>query len=266
MAGNDVFLRSVPPDSNPNDIRLRDPTQADSTGGVITANLSVTEADDTLSAAATLAIATNLTATEADDTLASSAALAIAAALSVTEASDTLAATAAVLVSTSLAVTEAADTLSSTASVLVSPSLAVTEAADTLSSGSVALVSAALAITEADDSLSSLAAVLALASLSQIEVDDSLSATVATGGGVNADLNATEDNDQLSGFCVVFGAVNNLITSRDELKNPLDVEFSHAQGEKRAAMLRQLEDARQRNLEIQAVAKKVVRSMIRTGV
>ena len=88
----DIFLRSG--EANPSDIRLRDPTLADS--GAVTANFAVTEAADTLSAAATLAIQATFTVTEADDTLTSAAVLALQATLATTEADDTLSSTATV--------------------------------------------------------------------------------------------------------------------------------------------------------------------------
>ena len=101
----------------------------------INANLSVTEADDTLSAAATLAIAASLTVTEGNDSLTAAATLAIAASASLVEANDTLVATAALAIVAASALTEAPDTLLADGinGAQNTADLAVTEANDTLS-------------------------------------------------------------------------------------------------------------------------------------
>lgn len=99
----------------------------------LNADLAVTEADDTLSAASTAALAASLTVTEADDTLSAVGAVALAANLTVTEADDTLSSDVASGAgrTASFDVTEADDTLSAEGAVALVASLTVTEADDT---------------------------------------------------------------------------------------------------------------------------------------
>lgn len=166
----------------------------------ITADASITEANDTLSADATLAIAAALAVTEADDTLSAAATLAIVADLAVTEANDTLTADASLAILADFALTEAADTLSADATLAIAAALGATEADDTLSAAATLAIVADLAVTEDADTLASAAALGILADLSIIEADDTLSATAdgGTGGGpITADASITEDADTL---------------------------------------------------------------------
>ena len=88
-------------------------------GGGISADLSVTEAGDTLASAAVVAIQATVAVTEQGDTLSSTAAVAVQATLSATEQGDTLSAAATVSIQATLSNgTEDGDTLSSTASVV----------------------------------------------------------------------------------------------------------------------------------------------------
>lgn len=114
MAGNDVFLYSVPSDADNDDVRLRDPTTS-AGAGVITVSLSATEAQDTFAGTADLVVGLTLTATEAQDTFAGTVGLVAAVSLSVTEAQDVFAGTVGLVAAVSLAATEAQDTASGTA-------------------------------------------------------------------------------------------------------------------------------------------------------
>ena len=87
-------------------------------GGIITGNLTATEANDSLSSGASVEVNAALSATEGNDTLSSGASVAIAASLSITEGDDTLSSGATVsggTVTATLSATEENDTLASTA-------------------------------------------------------------------------------------------------------------------------------------------------------
>ena len=103
----------------------------------ITATLTQTEQEDSLTAVAVLAIQATASITEAEDTLSSTAVLAIQADLNVTEAGDVLSSSAVLAIQASLTVTEASDTANSAAVLAIQVSLNVTEASDTLSSTAV---------------------------------------------------------------------------------------------------------------------------------
>ena len=87
-------------------------------GGGISADLTATEAGDTLSSSAVLPVQATLSVTEAGDTLSSSAQVSIQASLSSTEDDDTLSATSVLSsssISADLSVTEEGDSLVSLA-------------------------------------------------------------------------------------------------------------------------------------------------------
>lgn len=88
MAGNDVYLYSVPSDADPDDVRLRDPTTA--AASAITGTLSATLDAVTLSSAGQVIIDGDLAATLADLTLSSAGQLVIDGDLSTTLADVTL--------------------------------------------------------------------------------------------------------------------------------------------------------------------------------
>lgn len=90
------------------------------TGGPVTATLTQTEQNDSLTSSAKLEIQASLTATEQNDTLSSTAVLPITASLSVTETNDTLSSSSLLAITASLSATEQDDTISSLASVGVS--------------------------------------------------------------------------------------------------------------------------------------------------
>lgn len=108
---------------------------AEAGGGGITATAAITEADDTGSASAALAIGAVHAGIEADDILAAAAVLPIAATAAVTEADDTLAASATVgdpVITASAEITEADDTGSASAALAIGAVHAGIEADDIL--------------------------------------------------------------------------------------------------------------------------------------
>jgi len=126
--------------------------------GPVTATASITEANDTVSSASTVAIKADAAITEAGDTLSAAAALALKAAVAITEAGDSLSSASRLAIAGALAVTEDGDTLSASTGAVILADLSVTEADDTLSAMSilVSAITGALAVQEADDTLSAL--------------------------------------------------------------------------------------------------------------
>lgn len=173
--------------------------------GSNTGNLSVTEANDTVSSAGSLSVAGLLSATEASDSLSSAGAISISALASIAEATDTVSSTGALSVSGSSSISEDADTVSSGATLSIDASASVTEQADALSaSGTVAApgsITGELAVTEQSDTVSSAGALSIVASSAISEAADSVSATgtLSTGGVASI----TEANDQLSSAVVL---------------------------------------------------------------
>lgn len=207
----------------------------DSSG--ISASLAQTEASDTVSSAATLALAASASPTEANDSGALSGALAlnassaptegddspalaagvgIAADFSQTEEDDSLSSAADIVtpISADLAQTEEDDSLSSAAGLLLSPSLAQTEEDDSLLAASALALAASLAQAEESDAASSAAALALAASLSQTEEDDSLSAVAAL--EILASLAQSEEDDALSSAANVSGEILADLTQAEE--------------------------------------------------
>jgi hypothetical protein len=153
----DIYLYSVPSDADRDDVRLRDPTTIGGPAGPISGSASITEADDTLAATATLALSATASISEAGDALSSAAALAIVATSSQTEADDTVASTAVVAINATLAATEAADTLASASALAIAANANIAEADDATAAAATLLVSAVLAPTEDDDALAATA-------------------------------------------------------------------------------------------------------------
>lgn len=100
---------------------------------VIFGTLSATEANDTVSSSATLAISASGAVTEAADTSAATGAVSISAAASIAEASDTLTATAGLAIAGQESSQEASDTVVGTGTLAISGTLASAEQDDTLS-------------------------------------------------------------------------------------------------------------------------------------
>lgn len=115
MAGNDVYLYSVPSDADPDDVRLRDPTTA--AASAITGTLSATLGTLTLSSAGQVIIDGDLAATLADLTLSSAGQLVIDGDLSTTLADVTLSSAGQLVIDGDLGATLDALTLSATGTI-----------------------------------------------------------------------------------------------------------------------------------------------------
>lgn len=205
----DVYLYTG--EANPHDVKLRDPT----TLGAITADLSATEADDTLSGAAIVIVGASSDISEAADTLSGATAVIVGAAAAVTEAPDTLAGVAGVAVSLAAAVTEAADTLTGATAVLVQAAASLTEGNDSLGAAASVTVVASASISEAADSLSAATAVLVRANASITEAADSLSATVGT--SVIASAAITEAADGLAAAAALLVQASAELTEANDV-------------------------------------------------
>jgi hypothetical protein len=121
----------------------------------------------------------SLSVTEANDTLSATATLLIKGAASPAEAGDTLSSAAALLIKGTFAASEASDTPASTGVLPITGTLSVTEAGDTLSAQGAGqpLTTGSFDVTEADDGLSGTGALAIMATLSAAEGDDTLAAT-----------------------------------------------------------------------------------------
>ena len=97
----------------------RDGLNVSAAGGPVTATLTQTEQNDTLTSLSVLSILANLTATEANDSLSGAAVLSIQASLTGTEANDSSSSSSVLSIQASPAVTEANDSLASTASLSI---------------------------------------------------------------------------------------------------------------------------------------------------
>lgn len=126
-------------------------------GGGITANLSVTDENDTLASAATLAIAANGNHTEQDDSLASAASLAITASAAQTDQDDSLTSAGAVAIAANGAHTEDDDSIAADATMGAAGGITAngdhTEEDDTLLAEARLAIAAVLDVVEDGDSL-----------------------------------------------------------------------------------------------------------------
>ncbi|MDK1377108.1 MULTISPECIES: hypothetical protein [unclassified Sinorhizobium] len=125
-------------------------------GGGIVGSASITEAGDTISAAATLALRASLAATEAGDSVSASAKLELSGVASMTEADDSLSATGSIASNSrtgAASITEADDALASPATLAIKAAAAITESDDTLSAAAGILIVGSSAIIEADDTV-----------------------------------------------------------------------------------------------------------------
>lgn len=120
-----------------------------------TGTLTVTTANDTISASGTTTVTGTLAKTAANDTIAAAGTTTVIGTLAVTTAADTLAASGTTTVIGTLAVTAANDTLAASGSVGndVTGTLAVTTAPDTLVAAGTTTVVGTLAVTTANDTL-----------------------------------------------------------------------------------------------------------------
>lgn len=125
--------------------------------GVLEAAASITEDADTLSATATLTAGSGITAdasiTEGNDTVSATGGLRIAAAAAITEGADTLSSTSQLLISGQASITEDADTASATMAILRLGAADIIEGDDTLSATGTLPIVGALAVNEDGDSL-----------------------------------------------------------------------------------------------------------------
>lgn len=157
-------------------------------GGNVNANLSVTDASDTLAGYALVTVGVALGLTETADTLSSGVSVAVVALLSATDSADSLSSTATVPaaggVAADLSVTDASDTLSAAAAALVTTNLSATDAADTVAAAALVRIAIAAATTDSPDSLSS-------------------TATVVVAGSVVCTLGVTDEADTLLSGCTV---------------------------------------------------------------
>lgn len=226
--------------------------------------LSVTQAGDTISAAATVPVTATLSATQAADALAATASVPVVATLGVTQADDTLSATAAIGagVIATLAVTQASDSLSATAVVPVTATLSATQAADSLSAGAVVPVVATLAVTQAADALSGAAVVPVTAALSATQAADSLSAdaTIASAQPVVATLNITQADNTLAASAEIQSDVRLGDSSGVRGRTVIDLEPAYCRAKPLLPPTLHITTARgkQLALEIPAPARVVV--------
>lgn len=204
---------------------------------------SITEADDTVASAATLALKGTASITEAADTLVATATLALKGTASIAEAGDTLAATGTLALKGTASIAEADDTILATGALLIKGTLSVTEADDTLvaagvgghfalvditeaddtvmATGTIA-IKGVVNITEANDSTSSAAAIAIIGTLSVTEASDTLFATGTL--AIKGTLAATETNDSIAstGVLAIHGVVN-VVEDDDRVEATADI-------------------------------------------
>lgn len=159
------------------------------TVGAVTGTLTATQANQTLVAAATLLAGGTLARTQADQTLAATGALLAGGALNTTEALDTIVAAGGPRVTGTLNVAQAPNTILATAGDIVAGAVIVSQAAQTLAAtGTVPIgLTATLGLAQAAQALVAAGGVLAQGALSQLQASHTLVATGAspTSGGLN---------------------------------------------------------------------------------
>ena len=180
------------------------------------ASAAVIEVSDISTATATAALVASAAVTEAGDLLSSSISGASGLNLSaaVIEASDTSAAVATVALAASVAVTEASDTVASATTMALAASAAVTEASDTSTAATTVALAASAAVTEASDTSAAVATVALAASAAVIERPDVLSATLSSQAGI--DLAVTETSDTGTAAATVALAASATVTEGDD--------------------------------------------------
>jgi hypothetical protein len=184
----------------------------------IKANASITEDSDTLSATSVLTSGRSADAaiTEANDTVSSTAALPIKATSSVTEADDSLGSATKVAIAGAVASTEANDSVSSTGASPIHAVAALSEADDTVSAvGFVPPQVATVNITEANDTVSSASTITLKASASITEANDTVSAVGFVPPQV-ATANITEANDTFTSVATLPLKATASITEADD--------------------------------------------------
>lgn len=154
------------------------------TAGGIAGTASITEAADTVTSSAKLAIKATASVTEAADTSTATGKLAIKATASITEGPDTVSSNGALDIKGTASVTEAADTLTATGVGTPAPIVGtanITEDADTVSASGVLPIYGVASVTEDDDTLASTGTVSAAPAItgtaSITEAPDTVTAT-----------------------------------------------------------------------------------------
>jgi len=163
-------------------------------GTTINATASITDADDTISAAATADVAVSASFTDAADATNSAGAISIDAAVSVTDATDATSATSTVSIAAALSVTDGADSITSAGTVGftgITADAAITDTADSITAAGTVSIAASASIADATDATNAAAAVALSASFSVTDSTDSISATGTVGGSLSG-LTAAE--------------------------------------------------------------------------
>jgi chemotaxis signal transduction protein len=197
-------------------------TEGAGAGGT-TASLSATEQNDSLIAAASLAVSASASLTEDADVLAGVAAVGVVAQASLTEDADTLVAAVNATGSLSLSLTavEADDSVVAVGALAVTVTASLLEDVDSLASAvSVAAgpITASLSTAEDGDSLGAVAAVAISASLTATESADTLSGQLGT-PQIAADFSATESDDTVTASAALGIVASVSITEADDLSS-----------------------------------------------
>lgn len=147
----------------------------------ISGTLSVTDGDDTLSAAGQVKVQGSASITDSDDTLAAAGAVQVQGTASITDADDTASSAGGVKVQGSGSITDSDDTVAAAGQVKVQGVLNVTDSDDTLSAsgGGAASVTGNLNVTDADDTISAAGAVKVQGAAAVADQGDTLAATGA---------------------------------------------------------------------------------------
>jgi len=167
---------------------------ASSSGATINATASITDADDTISAAATADVAVSANFTDAADATNSAGAISIDAAVSVTDATDATSATSTVSIAAALSVTDDADSITSAGTVGftgITADAAITDTADSITAAGTVSIAASASIADATDATNAAAAVALSSSFSVTDSTDSISAAGTVGGSLSG-LTAAE--------------------------------------------------------------------------
>lgn len=153
---------------------------ADAAGGsASTGDVSATQAGNTLSAAATLALQATLSVTQASNTLSASAVLALSGTLTKTQDDNSLSASGTLSSGPygDLSATQANNTLTSSSALAIQATTTAPQAGNTLSAAGVIAIAAALTQTQAENALTAAGARDILATLTATQVDQTLAAT-----------------------------------------------------------------------------------------
>lgn len=123
------------------------------TAGPVAGSVDLTEADDTLSAATTLAITATVAVTEADDVASAAGTVDIVGSVAVIEANDTFAGAAALDILATAAITEGDDVPSAAGTIDIVGSLSAVEGDDAIAGAATVEIIAVAVITEGDDTI-----------------------------------------------------------------------------------------------------------------